>query len=438
MKRRWIIGVFLGILMISGCRNSGQPDAATIAAPVKPTAVKAETVKPTDVPEATAQQSAASSAQSVKPTATGPGCTVVSSLPTPVPELVTLFSPQKDDWSRGPEDAAVTIVEYSDFQCPFCAGFADSIKRVEQDFPDDVRLVFRHFPLDSIHDKAILAAQAAEAAGKQDKFWEMHDYLFGHRNEWVSLSKEDFGKWLTDKMPKFLDLDAQQFEKDLTSKKIADVARKAWDHGKEIGLPGTPFLVINNIPYKGPSDVANLERIVEMIKLEPKQFTECPPMAIDPLKQYIATIKTEKGNIVLSLYADKAPIAVNSFIFLAKHGWYDGVTFHRVIPGFVAQAGDPTGTGMGGPGYAFVNETSPDLKFDRAGLLAMANAGPNSNGSQFFITYDAAPNLDGGYTIFGEVTDGMDVVRKLTPRDPSKGQPLDPGDRIVTITIEEK
>jgi cyclophilin family peptidyl-prolyl cis-trans isomerase len=161
-------------------------------------------------------------------------------------------------------------------------------------------------------------------------------------------------------------------------------------------------------------------------------------MTIDPTKEYIATLHTEKGDIIIELYADKAPIAVNNFIFLARHGWYDGVTFHRVISGKIAQAGDPSGTGYGMPGYAFKNEISPNLKFDGPGVLGMANAGADSNGSQFFITYSAQPTLDGKYTIFGKVIQGMDVASSLTPRDPSKSGDLPPGDKILSVTIEEK
>ena len=105
-------------------------------------------------------------------------------------------------------------------------------------------------------------------------------------------------------------------------------------------------------------------------------------MVIDPAKQYIATLKTEKGDIVIQLFADKAPLAVNSFVFLAREGWFNGVTFHRVLPGFVAQAGDPSATGMGGPGYFFRNETN-DLLYDKPGMVGMANSGADSNGSQF-------------------------------------------------------
>lgn len=167
-----------------------------------------------------------------------------------------------------------------------------------------------------------------------------------------------------------------------------------------------------------------------------KQFAAAPPMLIDPAKTYTATLRTVRGDVVIQLLPDKAPITVNSFVFLARHGYFDGVTFHRVLPGFMAQGGDPTGTGTGGPGYQFANENN-DLKFDAAGIVAMANAGRDTNGSQFFITYAPKPSLDGGYTIFGRVIEGMDVVESLTPRNPDEN-PATPGDAIVSVTIEEQ
>lgn len=161
-----------------------------------------------------------------------------------------------------------------------------------------------------------------------------------------------------------------------------------------------------------------------------------PEMTIDPTKYYYATIKTEHGDIKLQLYADRAPMTVNNFVFLAREGFYDNTTFHRVLADFMAQAGDPTGTGMGGPGYEFADEFWPGATFDRRGLLAMANAGPNTNGSQFFITFAPTPWLDGNHTIFGEVIEGDDVLSQITLRDPSAGATA-PGDLIKTITIEE-
>jgi len=161
-------------------------------------------------------------------------------------------------------------------------------------------------------------------------------------------------------------------------------------------------------------------------------------MAIDPTKSYEAIIKTEKGDIRIKLFADKAPVTVNNFVFLARQGFYDGVTFHRVIPGFMAQTGDPTGTGTGGPGYTFQDEFDPSLRHDSEGIVSMANAGPNTNGSQFFITYAPQPHLDDVHSVFGKVIEGMDVLRSLRERDPSKDPNAPPGDKILTIEIVER
>jgi cyclophilin family peptidyl-prolyl cis-trans isomerase len=162
-----------------------------------------------------------------------------------------------------------------------------------------------------------------------------------------------------------------------------------------------------------------------------------PPMKIDKTKQYFAAVKMAKGGeFVIQLYPDKAPITVNSFVFLACKGFFNNVTFHRVLDGFMAQGGDPTGTGTGGPGYEFVNEDS-DLTFDKAGVVAMANAGRDTNGSQFFITFGPTAQLNGGYTIFGQVISGMDVVNAITRRDPQTN-PSFTGDAMESVTITEK
>ncbi|HMU92774.1 MAG TPA: peptidylprolyl isomerase [Anaerolineales bacterium] len=142
------------------------------------------------------------------------------------------------------------------------------------------------------------------------------------------------------------------------------------------------------------------------------------------------------GEFKIELFADKAPITVNSFVFLTCKGFFNGLTFHRVLEGFMAQGGDPTGSGMGGPGYEFVNEYS-DLTFDKPGILAMANAGPDTNGSQFFITFGPAEWLNGGYTIFGQVVSGMDVVNSLTLRDPQQN-PSFIGDAMESVTISQE
>ena len=171
--------------------------------------------------------------------------------------------------------------------------------------------------------------------------------------------------------------------------------------------------------------------------LNKKQYDALPEMAIDMQKKYSAVVKMEnEDTFTIRLAHDKAPITVNNFVFLAREGYYDGVTFHRVLEGFMAQGGDPTGSGSGGPGYQFVNEDS-DLGFEKAGVVAMANAGRDTNGSQFFITFGATPHLNGGYTIFGQVVDGMETVNALTRRDPSQ-RPDFTGDKMKSVTIIEE
>jgi cyclophilin family peptidyl-prolyl cis-trans isomerase len=177
--------------------------------------------------------------------------------------------------------------------------------------------------------------------------------------------------------------------------------------------------------------------VTEAPQTTAKQYNAPPPMTIDVNKKYLATFKLAKGGeFVVELFADKAPKTVNNFVFLAQDGFYNGTTFHRVLEGFMAQGGDPTGTGMGGPGYQFQNEDS-NLTFDKAGVVAMANAGRDTNGSQFFITFGPAPQLNGGYTIFGQVIEGMDVVNGITRRDPDQNPNFE-GDAIESITITEQ
>ncbi len=166
-----------------------------------------------------------------------------------------------------------------------------------------------------------------------------------------------------------------------------------------------------------------------------KQWSQPPAMEIDPKKHYTATFHTDKGDFVVTLHADKVPRTVNNFVFLARQGFYNGTIFHRVIVDFMAQAGDPTGTGRGGPGYQFKDEFFPSLKHDKPGVLSMANAGPNTNGSQFFITHVPTPWLDNKHSVFGYVSSGMAVVLSIPERDPSKVS--SPSVKLISVDIAE-
>jgi cyclophilin family peptidyl-prolyl cis-trans isomerase len=168
------------------------------------------------------------------------------------------------------------------------------------------------------------------------------------------------------------------------------------------------------------------------------QYNSPPGMVIDPARTYTAVFKTERGDIHVNLFARQAPVTVNNFVFLAREGFYDNTTFHRVIPNFMVQGGDPTGSGRGGPGYRFNDEQGAlELMHDGPGMLSMANAGPNTNGSQFFITHVATPWLDGKHGVFGQVADqaSLDVLMSIRTRDPMRDP--NPGDALLTVEIIE-
>ena len=429
MKRILPIIIILAAVILTACGGSGQSPVVTATLP--PTPITQPTV---EVPIQATQVPAPT------PTPIPGGCMLTSILPEPDPA----FPPVVDsDWQIGPKDATVTILEYSDFQCPYCAQVTPVLNDLLNIFPEDLRLVYRHFPL-NIHDKSIISAQATEAAGLQEKFWDMHELLMSRQAEWDMLSVEDFTTWINEQAATITGLDAAKFSQDLNSQPIVDIVAAALASAEQIGLNQTPFLILNGRAFGGSPDKDTIGEVIRLFKtvkttLEPIASRECPPQTLDAAKQYSAVITTTQGDFTVQLFADKAPLTVNSFVYLANRGWFNNTPFHRVIAGFVAQGGDPSGTGLGNPGYIFNDEIAPDLKYDKAGVVGMANSGPNTNGSQFFITFAAVPELDGGYTIFGQVTSGMDVVEKLTERDPQFGQTDVPeADKILTVTIEQK
>lgn len=307
----------------------------------------------------------------------------------------------------------------------------------------NLRIVYRHYPLMSIHSKALITAMAAEAAGDQGAFWEMHNLLFSRQGEWaVSSVTEEQMPTILARYAEELGLDVSRFSRDLQSQALRDRVLASYQTAQSIGLTGTPSFIVNGRLF--PTDqwglsYQALDAFINLQLLAPRQYDSPPPQVIDPNRQYRATIRTAKGDIVIELYAAQAPANVNSFVFLAREGWYDGLTFFRVIPDFVAQAGDPLNVGIGNPGYQCDDEIDPNLHYDAAGVVGIANARPGTNtGScQFFITLAPQPNLDGGYTIIGRVVEGLDVLQSISPRDPSDPS-APPGDVIETIIIEEQ
>src|SRR5919107_4806221 len=174
---------------------------------------------------------------------------------------------------------------------------------------------------------------------------------------------------------------------------------------------------------------------MEGIPMAHKTYDGPPEMALKPGYEYYANFVTEKGSVKVKLFAEEAPETVNNFVFLARDGYFDGTTFHRVIKNFMVQGGDPTATGTGGPGYKIKDEFHPKRRHDRPGILSMANAGANTGGSQFFITHTATPHLDNRHAVFGEVVEGMDVVNAIRERDPQRAR--EPGETVERVEIEE-
>ena len=293
-----------------------------------------------------------------------------------------------DDWSIGPEDAALTLVEYADFQCPYCSNAGLLAIQFQASHPDDVRYVYRHFPL-SFHEKAPMSAYAADAAGKQGFFFNAEEFLYSTQNDWTGLETLDiFDAWLREHITEGIpELDYDQWVADYESEEIRAAVDASYDKVVATNLiAGTPSFFANF--YDANMDPAMLEKYIEVFKLQKNYKTECPALSVEAGKGYTATLHTTAGDVVMDLFADAAPNLVSNFIALAKDGWYDGNAFHNVIPGFIAQAGDPTGTGVGLAGYYIADENLNSGGFNEPGAVAMANTGADMNSAQFFIAMD--------------------------------------------------
>jgi cyclophilin family peptidyl-prolyl cis-trans isomerase/protein-disulfide isomerase len=421
MKKYAIITTFLFTILLSACNGTLQ----TASIPTTTNNKSLETQPLASIPLETCLSLSANSTPNVN-------------APSLFPEI------NEHDHIIGRDDAATTITIYNDFKSEYGKHVAYVLSSLYTMHPADLRIVFRSVVTD---DTSEFAARSAEAAAIQGKFWELHDYLFNNQNVWKGFTSDQFKSWINANSTA-AGLDADRFVKDFESQEISykvEDAKSYWTTlAQSIAETGqqlyAPLLLINGKPLTviDPNALsAMIEQTVLMNSLIKKQFVDCPKFVIEPDKEYIATLKTEKGDIVIQLFPDKAPNTVNNFVFLAQNGWYDNITFHRVIPGYVAQTGDPSGTGLGNPGFYINNEISSTLKYDKPGVVGMANSGPDTNGSQFFIALKPAPELDGAYTIFGQVISGMDVLEALNARDPKLGVILAPGDKLISVTIEE-
>ena len=336
----------------------------------------------------------------------------------------------EDDWVKGNADAPVTIIEYADFQCPACSAYSSYLLAYQALYPDTFRLVYRHMPLPSIHHLAYISSMAAEAAGAQGKFWEMYELLFSQQSVWSGYtSEEEFTVWVLGQA-ETLGLDLDQFEADMTDADARTALETQTDEQLALGIHYTPFIIINGTIM---SSFSVLTQYISVYNYD--GYDTCPSWVVSPDKTYTAKLDTTVGDIYIDLNLAAAPLAVNNFVFLAQQGWFDDVPFHRVLEGFVAQTGELSGFG---PGYSFVNETNNDLSYDGPGVVGMANAGADTNGSQFFITLAATTSLDGSYTIFGKVQeDSLALLNEIALRDPDTAVDFEDATFINSIEIIE-
>jgi cyclophilin family peptidyl-prolyl cis-trans isomerase/protein-disulfide isomerase len=440
-SKRGAIGLLAAGLLVAACRPAAGTPAAKPPAPAATPTTRVVALAPSPTASATSRppQPPASAAPAVSPVPSLPPTLA----PSPSPALPGITDISATDWVTGPVPARVTIIEYSDYQCAPCARLAGVLLQIRQEFPDDVRWVHRHFPgiwiTDTgqpLHDKSELATEAAEAAGAQGKFWAMHIALFRHYAEWAAVTPAEFRSLLT-AYAQEAGLDGQQFAADLDSHKYAPQVQAALVSAANDSVGSAPVVFFNGAPYQGDREHWAFAALIKLEKFKDRQFSAPPPQVIDPLRQYSATLHTTRGDIVFDLFADKAQYNVNNFVFLARQGWYNNIAFHTVVTDHV-QTGDPTDTGFGLPGYFIPDEFDPSLKFDAPGWVGMANSGPDTNGCQFFITRLPMPQLDGKYTLIGKVTQGLEVLARLAPRNTDDNHEAPPGDMIISTTIQEK
>lgn len=268
----------------------------------------------------------------------------------------------------------------------------------------------------------------------------MHDLLYERQQEWNQLEEGDLKAKLVEYAEE-LELDIERFSQELEDHVYLDKVNADTQGANDVGLPGTPSYIVNGVVYPMQQQGFGLHPVpisgfIRLITTAPDLSTGMPAQVIDAEKDYVATIQTSKGDIVVDLLADQAPVNVNSFVFLAQQGWYDGLAFFYVDPSTAAYIGDPTNVGwsLSYPGYYCSDEINADATFDQAGVVAMFTPAPGRNSSIFFITYAPLPDLNGRFTIIGRVVEGMDVAKSLTETGPGLGQPQP--DVVETILIE--
>lgn len=380
------------------------------------------------------------SATSITAAQLGPTSTPKPATPTqipgpPTPTVRPLDPVTEQDWIRGPIDASISFLEYCDFQSPPCADLYENLEALRAMHPDQIQLIYRQFPLLVLNDKAGLAAELALAADAQGAFWEMHDLLLSQQQTWSDSTGDQFIEWAI-QTSNSIDLDGDQIGSDLRNGVYSQAAEDAFTQGISSGLPGTPFLLLNGEWFRASPTLTNLEAAIRLELLGEIQYEQPPEFEIDAGSLYYAHLRLNTGEVVIQLFPESAPVTVANFVFLARQGWFNDTIFHRIVPDRFVEGGDPSATGLGGPGYFLPDELDPNLQFDRPGRIAMANAGPDTNGSKFAITLLAMPEWQGSRTIFGQVIEGLSLLSNLNERDPLDDLLTAPQVKIIEVEIE--
>ncbi len=356
---------------------------------------------------------------------------------TPLPTLAPIAPITDADWIRGPADAPITLLLYSDFDCEACASLAVALNELQALHPEDVCLVFRDFPQLTVREKSALAAQAAASAAEQGRFWELHDLLFTRYGEWSSLTPDEFSAWLARVAPT-AGVDATVLSSDLQTRRFEPYVADAYNQAVASGIPIAPYLFFGRDLFVLPQTLEYLEANVRLTLLAERQFASPPDFTLDLTADYLARIRLNIGEVIIDLYEDTAPQAVNSFVFLAQNGWYDDTPAFSVVRGQYVEFGDPTGTGLGWPGYSYGLESSPTITFDRPGVVGMTGEDPATNGSRFFVALTALPMFDGERTVLGQVISGLDLLESLPARDPLTDLLVTPQAVIQNVVIEAR
>lgn len=372
---------------------------------------------------------------------------IVEALPvwTTVPQLKNTWSatslfevdaPRRHEpirWLRGAEIPTVRFVMYGDYQCPYSANLIPIIDRLLEQHPNAVSFEYRHLPL-SQHDKATLAVAAVEAAGRQGKFWSLHRLLYSQQADWNNLSSSAFRDYVADAAAD-LGLNVGSFLASVNRLNLlhwkATIRRHAQDTPTPIDvISETPYLLVNGVHWTGPETFEALETNIRILEAR-AETSSMEPVALGSESRILAQVNTNLGAFTIELLRDAAPRNVDSFVALAKRGWYNSAPFYRVLPGFLVRTGDPTGTGLGGTGYTVDAEISDTVQFDRAGLVAMESLADG----RFFVTLRELHQFDGKFTIFGAVIAGLDILESMPERGLGTGLADPFAAWIVTIKI---